>query len=221
MKRIVSYLMVLLMILSMTVMLGSCKSREDNQANDTEATETSSSDAQNPDDAKDTADTGEDEDPADIVKTIEPDAEEVIENDIPMQIEKVILYKNGSIRIIPTDDLKKNELGDSDADSIMPFAESGEIKDIYLCRIGNGGYRTIVALTEEGTISAVNTRALIEDHIVAVMDNLGGRDSFTDVEQEESEDGFSIIGKTEEGDDVRLDPVILPDEEEPQQVEQQ
>ena len=62
----------------------------------------------------------------------------------------------------------------------MPFAESGKVKDMYLCRIGNGGYRTIVALMDDGTVSAVNTRALIEDHILAVMDNLGGRDSFTE-----------------------------------------
>ena len=98
----------------------------------------------------------------------------------------------------------------------MPFAESGEAKDIYLMRVGNGGYRTIVALMEDGTISAINTRALIEDHIVAVMDTLGGRDSFNGVEQEESEEGFSIIGKTEEGDDVILDPVLLTEEDEVQ-----
>ena len=222
MKRIIAYLLALVMILSMTFVLGSCRSKEGNKTNDTEVTQAASADAKDSDDADDAAEDGEAEDPANIVKTLEPDAEDVIEKDLPLQIEKVILYKNGSIRIIPTDDLKKNELGDSEADSIMPFAESGKIKDIYLCRIGNGGYRTIVALTEEGPISAVNTRALIEDHIVAVMDNLGGRDSFTGVEQEENEDGFSIIGKTEEGDDVILDPVILSDEEEePQQVEQQ
>lgn len=221
MKKIIAYLLVLVITLSMTLLLGSCKSGEGNKTNDSDVTHAASAEAKKSDDANDAAD-GEAEDPANIVKTLEPDAEDVIEKDLPLQIEKVILYKNGSVRIIPTGDLKKNELGGSEADSIMPFAESGKIKDIYLCSIGNGGYRTIVALTEDGTISAVNTRALIEDHIVAVMDNLGGRDSFTGVEQEENEDGFSIIGKTGEGEDVILDPVLLSDTEgEPQQVEQQ
>ena len=61
----------------------------------------------------------------------------------------------------------------------------------------------------------------MEDHILAVMDNLGGRDSFTGIEEQEGEDGFSIVGKTEEGDDVLLDPVILSENEEPQPVDEQ
>ena len=208
MKKTIAILLTMMIILSMIFVLGSCKKKE---AAPTETTETA-------EDQK-----TKDEEPADageIVKTFEPDSEEVIEQDLPMQIESVILYKDGSIKITPTDDLKKNELADSEADSVMPFAESGKATDIYLCRIGNGGYRTIVALMDDGTISAVNTRALIEDHILAVMDNLGGRDSFTDVEQEENEDGFSIVGKTKEGDDVLLDPVILSENEEPQPVEE-
>ncbi len=207
MKKTIAILLALLLILSMSFALSSCKKAEEEIPEQT--TET-------------TEDTPEEkpEDAGEIVKTFEPDSEEVIAHDLPMQIESVILYKDGSIKITPTEDLKKNELADSEADSVMPFAESGKATDIFLCRIGNGGYRTIVALMDDGTVSAVNTRALIEDHILAVMDNLGGRDSFTGVEQEENEDGFSIIGKTKEGDDVLLDPVILSENEEPQPVEE-
>lgn len=210
MKKTISILLTLLMILSMTFALGSCKKDEPAAEPGTEAADDAKDKAEEP-----AADAGE------VVKTFAPDSEEEIGKDLPMQIESITLYKDGTIKIVPTDDLKKNELADSEADSLMPFAESGKVKDMYLCRIGNGGYRTIVALIDDGTVSAVNTRALMEDHILAVMDNLGGRDSFTDIEEQEGEDGFSIVGKTEEGDDVLLDPVILSENEEPQPVDEQ
>lgn len=210
MRKTITILLTLLMILSMTFALGSCRKEEPATDPATEASDDKEDKAEEPS-----------ADAADIVETFTPDAEEEIGNDLPMQIESITLYKDGTIKIVPTDDLKKNELADSEADSLMPFAESGKVKEMYLCRIGNGGYRTIVALIDDGTVSAVNTRALMEDHILAVMDNLGGRDSFTGIEEQEGEDGFSIVGKTEEGDDVLLDPVILSENEEPQPVDEQ
>ena len=208
MKKTIAILLTLTMLLSMTMVLGSCKKEEPATEEPTETTE-----------EQKTEDT-EQEDVEEIVKAFEPDSEENLGKDLPMQIESITLYKDGTIRIVPTEDLKKNELGDSDADSLMPFAESGKVKDMYLLRIGNGGYRTVVALIDDGTLSVINTRALLEDHIIAVMDNLGGRDNFTDVVQEEGEDGFSIVGKTEQDEEVLLDPVILSDDEEPTPVEQ-
>lgn len=199
MKKLIAGLLALIMILSMMLAVTSCK-KKDEAAPETQTEEGS--------DATEEAA----EDLAEVVKTLEPDAEDEIGNDLPLEIESAILYKDGSIRIIPTGDLKKNELGDSEADSIMPFAESGEAKDIYLLRLGNGGYRTILALMDDGTVSAVNAMVLIEDHIAVVMDNLGGRDSFVGLEQGESEEGFTIIGKTKEGDEVLLDPIILSDQ---------
>lgn len=214
MKKTIAILLTLIMILSMVFVLGSCKKKDQAPTESTETTEEKKE--------EDTADKDAgDKDAGDIVTSFNPDAEDVIEQDLPMQIESVVLYKDGSISITPKDDLKTNELADSDADSLMPFAESGKASEIYLFRIGNGGYRTILALMDDGTVSAINTRALLEDHILAVMDNLGGRDSFTGIEQKENEDSFSIIGKTKEGDDVLLDPILLPEEdEEPQPIEQ-
>ena len=220
MKRLIAGILMLVMILCMSIAFSACNKESQETGIATESSVGDNDENNEDSDAEDETDAeAEDLSAADIVKSFEPDAEDTIGHDLPLQIEKVELYKDGSVRIVPTDDLKKNELGDSKASSLMPFAESGEIKDIYLMRIGNGGYRTIVALTDEGTVSAINTRALIEDYIIAVMDNLGGRDSFTSIEQEESEDAFSIVGKTEEGDDVILDPVILNEDGEVQPAE--
>ncbi|MBQ6623737.1 MAG: hypothetical protein IJH57_03860 [Mogibacterium sp.] len=215
MKKTIAILVALIMILSMVLALSSCKKEEPAPQENAETTE-----EQKTEDAAD-KDAG-DKDAGDIVTSFNPDAEDVIEQDLPMQIESVTLYKDGSIKIVPLDDLKKNaEINKELKEGAMyPFADSGKAKDMYLLRIGNGGYRTIVALMDDGTVSAINTRAMIEDHILEVSDNLGGRDSFTSVEQEENEYGFSIVGKTKEGDDVLLDPIILPDNEEPLPIEE-
>lgn len=216
MRRWMTAFLAVMMILLMCLILGACKEKEVASIASEEIVAEEAG-------AKAISET------ADIIKTIEPDAEETIGKDIPLQIESIILYKDGSIRIVPTDDLKKNEIGDSEADSIMPFAESGTAKDIYVLKIGNGGYRVILALMDDGTISAVNSLSLLEDHICVVMDNVAGRDNFVGIEQAENEDegegedgngntnderngnGFSIIGKTETGDDVVLDPILLSD----------
>ena len=218
MKRVIASLLILIMLLSMTIALGSCKKNESEMGLATENTvDKEEEKTKKPkEDKKET----EEAEPAkinerDIEKSFEPDAEGVIGKDLPMQIEKVALLKDSSVVLIPTDKLKENELGESKATSLMPFADSGEddakIKDIYLLKIGNAGNRTILALLDDGTISAINTRALIEDHIIAVMDNVGGRDTFTSIEQEkdEEEGSFSIIGMTEDGEEVTLDPVLL------------
>ena len=198
MKKLIAFLLALLMMLSASFVLASCKDKDNTESQESKTVENGVTIEE---DGKD--------DMAEVAETFKPDSEEEIGHDLPLEIESITLFKDGSVRIVPTGDLKKNELGDSDADSIMPFAESGPIKDLYVYRIGNGGYRVILGVTEEGTVSAVNALALLEDHIAVVMDNLGGRDSFVSIEQIEAEDGFSIIGKTREGDDVVLDPVLL------------
>ena len=231
MRKTIASILALLMIMNAAFVLGSCAKKEDTAVATEETVEAAKDESLNQDGGSENKDEKSEEN-ADIKKILEPDNEETLGRDIPLQIESVVLYKNGSIEIVPTDDLRKNELGDGEADRLMPFAESGKdeegndemtglARDIYLMKIGDAGYRTIVALMENGTLAAINPRALIEDHIVAVKDNLGGRDSFTGVEQTEGETGYSIIGKTEEGDDVVLDPVILTEEDdEPEQVEQ-
>ena len=138
-----------------------------------------------------------------VVKTIEG-VDEDLGPHMPLQIDSIILYDDGSVAVIPLEDLKKNEIKD-DADAVYPFEESGEVSDIYVMDYGNAGYRTIIALLKDGTISAVNGRALVEDHIFAVMDNVGNREGFTDVKNVQEEDAFGIIGISEDGSEVILD----------------
>lgn len=141
-----------------------------------------------------------------VVKTFdEIDTEGM--NDEPLQLESITLYDDGSVRIVPLDKVKEiaetnDELKDG---ATYPFEEIGKVKDIYLVRFGNGGYRTLIALMDDGTLSALSAKDLIEEHILVVMPNLTGRDTYVSVEQREKEDGFGVVGITDTDEEVELD----------------
>lgn len=143
-----------------------------------------------------------------VVKVIEEiDTEDMVE--VPLQIESITLFEDGSLRIVPTEDLLKNaETNNEVVDgAIYPFADSGKVKDVYLVRWGNGGYRTIICLMKDGSLSALSANELIKDHITVVWDNLTGRDTYVSVEERPSEedDGYGVVGITEDGEEIDLD----------------
>ncbi len=146
------------------------------------------------------------EETVEVLKTIdEIDTEGM--NDEPLQIESIQLLEDGTVRMVPTEDLLKNaETNDELVDgAIYPFEDSGKVKDVYLVRFGNGGYRTVICLMEDGTLSALSAKELIEDHITVVWDNLTGRDTYVSVEQKEDEDAFGVLGITEDDEEIELD----------------
>lgn len=188
MKKTLAVILTLMMILSMMA-LAACGGKTDGEEGG--------------------ADPQEDSNPvetAQVVKTIDDiDGEDT--PDIPLQIESITLFDDGSVRIVPTDDLLKNaetnnELVDGAA---YPFADSGKVKDIYLVRYGNGGYRTLICLMDDGTLSALSANELIGDHIFIVMDRLTGRDNYTGIRQDEYDDAFGVTGLTDEDEEIELD----------------
>jgi predicted small lipoprotein YifL len=190
MRNKLTILLALLMTLALMLCLTACGDKED------EATEEQT--------AEEVAE--QIEDMPKIVNTIEG-----IDDDLgplmPLQIQSVTLFEDGTVALIPTEDLKRNEIKDDaeDQEAIYPFADSGKVKQIYLVEYGNGGYRTIMALLRDGTLSAINGKALVEDHIVAVMDGVAGRENFVDVEERSDESGHYLIGITDDDQEVELD----------------
>ncbi|MBR1986929.1 MAG: hypothetical protein IKG25_08065 [Mogibacterium sp.] len=195
-KRLLG-LILLILILSLSMTLAACGKKT---GEETEGTES----AQVEEPQEETA-----EEPVmEVVKSIdEIDTEDM--NDLPLQIESITLFEDGTLRIVPTEDLLKNaetnkELVDG---AIYPFEDSGKVKDVFLVRFGNGGYRTIICLMDDGSLSAMSAKELIEDHITVIWDNLTGRDTYVSVEERPSEDGdaFGVVGITEEGEEIDLD----------------
>ena len=180
----------LLLVIAMMLMLAACGAKSGGADESGEP-------------AEDEAPVAED---AQAVKTLdEIDTEDMM--DIPLQIESVTLYDDGSLRIIPTDDLLKNAETNNEVidGAVYPFEESGAVKDFYLVRFGNGGYRTIICLMEDGSLSALSANELIQDHIFIVMDNLTGRDTYVNVREIQGEDAFGVIGITEDNEEIELD----------------
>ena len=58
---------------------------------------------------------------------------------------------------------------------------------------------------EDGTLSALSAKELVEDHIAVVMPNISGRDNYVSVEEVKGENAFTVVGKTEDGEEVELD----------------
>lgn len=196
-NRFRTILLVMLAML-MALCLGACGSKtepaETTEENNTEAVTEEAAEPEQ-----------DEEELPEVVKTIEGvDDPETLGSRVPLMIDSITLYEDGSLAIVPTEDLKKNEIKD-DADAVYPFEESGKVKDVWVVDYGNGGYRTIAALMEDGSISVANGRALVEDHIFAVMDDVANRDNFVDLRNDTGEDGSAIIGITEDGDEVILD----------------
>lgn len=202
MKMKYKMIMALILALVLAVCMGSCGRKDAEEAADTSA------DTQTEENAAEEAE----EELPEVIKTIEGIDEDLGPRE-PLQIDSITLYADGSVAIVPTDDLKKNEIKD-DAEAVYPFKESGEVEDVAVADYGNGGYRTIVALMKDGTISVVNGRALVEDHIFAVIDNVANRDTFVEIQNIEEEDGHYIVGITEDGSEVILDYAMSFDEPE-------
>ena len=184
MKKAITLIITMLMIFAMTLGMSACKGSsggDDKDGNKPAETDTEK-----------------------VVTSItDIDTEDM--DDLPLGIESVTLFEDGSVRIAPVGALKKNEIKDDKTDAIYPFDEFGKVKEIYLVRFGNNGYRTVIALMDDGTLSALSARELIEDHIAVVMPNVSGRDNYVSVEEVKDEDSFKVIGKTDDGEEVELD----------------
>lgn len=198
MKKRHMSVMALLLALVLMISMTACGNKEDGSDPDTEELGTATEETVKEEQAEQ-----EEKEPAEVIKTIDGIDEDLGPRE-PLMIESITLYDDGSIAIVPTDELKKNEIKD-DAAAVYPFAESGEADDVCVVDYGNGGYRTILALMKDGSISAVNGRALVEDHIFAVMDNVANRDNFVKIESVTGEDGSSIVATTDEGEEIILD----------------
>ena len=185
-----SPLLSLMLIIAMMLMLVSCGGKGGDSGQSAEPAETEESTTQS----------------AEVIKTLEEiDTEDMM--DIPLQIKSITLYDDGTLKIVPVEDLLKNaETNNEVVDgAVYPFTDSGKVKDFYLVRFGNGGFRTLICLMDDGTLSALSANELIEDHIFIVMDRLTGRENYVKVKEVTYDDAFGAVGITEDDEEIDLD----------------
>ena len=60
---------------------------------------------------------------------------------------------------------------------------------------------------DDGSLSAMSAKELIDDHITVIWDNLTGRDTYVSVEERQSDDekSYSVVGITEDDEEIDLD----------------
>ena len=180
----------LMLINAMMFMLVSCGGKGGDSEQSAEPAETEESTTQS----------------AEVIKTLEEiDTEDMM--DVPLQIKSITLYDDGTLKIVPVDYLLKNaETNNEVVDgAVYPFTDSGKVKDFYLVRFGNGGFRTLICLMDDGTLSALSATELIDDHIFIVMDRLTGRDNYINVKEVKYDDAFGVVGITEDDEEIDLD----------------
>ena len=97
-------------------------------------------------------------------------------------------------------DLQANE----GAEAVI--AEDAAIFDIL--RYGNGGYRVVVFVRKDGTVSIVDPDILIQEHRIEIIDNLGDLTDIIGVYEQDEEDGTVIVAMDKNGDTVLLDPYL-------------
>ena len=192
-KRLLG-LLSLLLILALAMMLGACGAKNGTAEPEPEEVPEQEEVAEEP--------------AVEVVKAIDEIDTEGME-DIPLQIESITLFEDGTLRIVPLDDLLKNaETNNEVVDgAIYPFADSGKVKDVFLVRFGDEGYRTIICLMDDGSLSAMSAKELINDHITVIWDNLTGRDTYVSVEDRlnEAKETYEVIGITEDDEEIDLD----------------
>lgn len=104
---------------------------------------------------------------------------------VPTQINDIRLTYGGKLTLLTYGDLAAN------AGETVEVADDVSTMDIY--QYGNGGYRVIIFVRNNGTVSAINPTVLIDEHRIEVLDNLGELTNIVAILEEPAEDGSSIL----------------------------
>lgn len=132
-----------------------------------------------------------------IIKEIK-NVDSNLEHNLPLGIDSVKLMSSGKVILLTNDELIPNE----------EVTVSLDVKKIYIFPFGNGGYRSVLFLKNDGTISALSAKALIEDKRIEVLDNIGGYTNVVDLEQQKDSSASYINVVLESGEKKLLDEYI-------------
>lgn len=130
-----------------------------------------------------------------IIKEIK-DIDTNLNYELPLGLDSVKLMSSGKAILVETNN------------NNMPSEEltvSLNVKDIYIFPFGNGGYRSIIFLKNDGTISIVNSSALIENKRIEVLDNIGNYTNVISIKQEKDPSGTLINAVLESGEKLPID----------------
>lgn len=115
----------------------------------------------------------------------------------PMGVDSMTLTASGRLSIA-TNGALKEKVG---AEVVL----ANDVLAADLFNYGNGGYRVILFVRQDGTLSAVNPNDLIMKQTINVMDNIGGLKNVVDVSEETDEYETVIVATTQDGSKTVID----------------
>ena len=124
-----------------------------------------------------------------------------VDDDLTLFVEtgiRDILLTNGGKLTIVT-------YGDLEAAIGSEVEIANDVETFDFMAYGNGGYRALVFVRKDGTVSAVNPSVLIEEHRIEVLDNLGDLTNIISVYEQHGDDGTLILAMDADGDVTVLD----------------
>ena len=185
MKKRIPFLLTIVMVLAICFSVTACGGSQSTDVSDdtsvqqTEPTET--------------------EDVVAIKKKIS-DVDDDLGSFVALGVDSIELTEDGAL-IIEFDGALEESLGEE-------VVVATGVRDVFLLPFGNGGFRTIAFIREDGTVSALNTSELLYNKNIEVMDNLGGyQDAYT-LEGVQLPDAIGVNVVMNNGESYSLDPYL-------------
>ena len=119
---------------------------------------------------------------------------------IPLNLDSIELLDSGTL-ILEPDDALEEAVGEK-------VTIATDATDVYVLPYGNGGFRSVLFIRKDGSVSALSTDALINSHEIRIMDNLGDYTEVKTIEGVQEIDAFGINALTSSGEKKPLDPYL-------------
>ena len=115
-------------------------------------------------------------------------------------LDAILLTASGRLTLLTNGELKKNVGGE------VTLAMDAVAADLF--NYGNGGYRIVLFVRSDGTLSAVSATDMIDKHQITIIDNVGGLKYVAEVYETQTMDAFGIIARTQDGTETLIDPFL-------------
>ena len=138
--------------------------------------------------------------PEAAVAKVITDIDDDLGMNLPLGLDNIRLLEDGTL-ILETDDALEDAVGEE-------ITVASDAEDVFVVPFGNGGYRSVVFIREDGSVSALNTAALINDLDIEVMDNLGGYEDVKTIESVQDPEASLVNAVMNNGDAFLLDPYL-------------
>ena len=115
-------------------------------------------------------------------------------------LDAILMTASGRLTLLTNGELKEN------VGAEVTLAMDAVAADLF--NYGNGGYRIVLFVRKDGTLSAVSASDMIDKHQITIIDNVGGLKYVAEIYETQELDAFGIIARTQDGTETLIDPFL-------------